>query len=83
MLSEILHKYFFNQTVCLIAFNLKSVVELRKSSGGTTLRFRDFDAMYYIGVHNRSGGKSPIPSVIQALSKTTNYCYIFHFFEVS
>jgi len=35
----------------------------KKSSGGMTPRHRkrrDFDAMYYMGVHNHSGGKSPI-----------------------
>ena len=41
------------------------VVEL--SSGGMTLRRRDFDAVCYMGVHNRSGG-NPHPRVIQALA---------------
>jgi len=43
-----------------------SGVELRKGSGGTTPRRRDFDAVYYMGVYNRIGaGKSPRPPVIR------------------
>jgi len=40
------------------------VVELRKKQWGTTPRRqkrRDFDAVYYLGVHNRGGGNSPVP----------------------
>ena len=32
-----------------------------------TGRRRDFDAVYYMGVHNHIGGKIPLPPVIRAL----------------
>jgi len=53
--------------------------QTKKKQWGTTPRprrrkRRDFDSVYYMGVHNRSGGYPPVPPVIRALV-STNLCW--------
>jgi len=49
---------------------MTSLVELRKKRWGTKpgrCKRQNFDAVYNVGVHNRSVGNSPVSSLIQAL----------------
>jgi len=58
------------RSVCWALTRVNLLVELRKNQWRTTPRRRkrrDFDAVYYMEVNNRSGGNPPSSPVIRAL----------------